>query len=81
MKKRDLLFLNHIIDACAQIIEYTEKINFMTFQKTRLIQSAVIRELEIIGEATKNLTSDIRNNFKDIPWKKITGMRDKLSHG
>ena len=81
MKKRDLLFLSHILDACAQIIEYIENINFVTFQKTRLIQSAVIRELEIIGEATKNLTSDIRNNFKDIPWKKITGMRDKLSHG
>ena len=45
---------------------------------SRLIQSAVIRELGIIGEATKNLSEEIRNN---IPWKKIAGMKDKLTHG
>ena len=45
-----------------------------------MIQSAVIRELEIIGEATKNLSDDIKKSLKDIPWKKVAGMRDILSH-
>jgi len=81
MSDRNNLFLNHILDSCANIIEFTKNIDFETFKKTRLIQSAVIRELEIIGEATKNLTDDLRKTFKSIPWLKIAGMRDKLIHG
>ena len=46
-----------------------------------MLQSAVVRELEIIGEATKNLSDDIRKQSKDIPWTKLAGMRDKLIHG
>ncbi|MBA7565697.1 hypothetical protein ES708_07382 [subsurface metagenome] len=74
------LFLSHILDSCKNIIEFTKDIDFKTFINKRLIQSAVIRELEIIGEATKNVSVDIRENSKDIPWKKLAGMRDKLSH-
>ena len=61
-------------------MEFIKDIDFETFNKSRLIQSAVIRELGIIGEATKNLTEKIRNKFKNIPWKEIAGMRDKLTH-
>jgi len=81
MSDKNNLFLNHILDSCAHIIEFTKNVDFETFKKTRLIQSAVIRELEIIGEATKNLTDDLRKTFKGIPWLKIAGMRDKLIHG
>jgi len=78
MSERNILFLKHILDACENIIEFIKDINFETFNNSRLIQSAVIRELGIIGEATKNLSEEIRNN---IPWKKIAGMKDKLTHG
>ena len=81
MNNKNYLFLSHILDSCGHIIEFTKNIDFETFKKTRLIQSAVIRELEIIGEATKNLADDIRKTFKSIPWMKIAGMRDKLIHG
>ena len=81
MSDKNNLFLNHILDSCAHIIDFTKNIDFATFKKSRLIQSAVIRELEIIGEATKNLTDNLRKTFKSIPWIKIAGMRDKLTHG
>ena len=50
------------------------------FIESRLIQSAVMREIEIVGEAVKNLSHQLRNKYKDIPWTKIAGMRDKLVH-
>jgi len=45
-----------------------------------MLQDAVIREIEIIGEATKNLSLEFRERYPDIPWRSITGMRDKVIH-
>jgi len=81
MNDKSHLYLSHILDSCRNILEFTETIDFKTFTNKRLIQSAVIRELEIIGEATKNLSDDIRIHSKEIPWRKLAGMRDKLIHG
>lgn len=78
--KDDSVFLNHILDAINQINEYTENMTFEDFLETRLVQDAVIRQLEIIGEATKNLSSKTTENYPQIPWKEIAGMRDKLIH-
>jgi uncharacterized protein with HEPN domain len=81
MNDKNNLYLGHILDSCRNIIEFTNGIDFQTFINKRLIQSAVIRELEIIGEATRSLPDEIRKHSKDIPWRKLTGMRDKLIHG
>jgi len=81
MSERNIIFLKHILEAYENIIEFIKDINFKTFNNSRLIQSAVIRELGIIGEATKNLSEEIRNKYNNIPWKKIAGMKDKLTHG
>ncbi len=48
--------------------------------RNELVQDAVIRNLEVIGEAVKKIPDDIRSNYKDIPWKKIAGLRDILIH-
>lgn len=58
----------------------TEGINEDGFLKNSLIQDAVIRNFEIIGEATKKLNDDFRAKYSKIEWKKIAGMRDKLIH-
>ncbi|MCF6265334.1 MAG: DUF86 domain-containing protein [Desulfuromusa sp.] len=50
------------------------------FSGTRLLQDGVIRQLEIIGEATKNLSKNVRDMAPDVPWKDMAGMRDKLIH-
>ncbi|MEZ5336618.1 MAG: DUF86 domain-containing protein [Methanolobus sp.] len=78
--KHDSVFLKHILDAINQIEEYTEGMSFEDFLEKRLVQDAVIRQLEIIGEATKNLSPDTTERFPQIPWKEIAGMRDKLIH-
>ena len=81
MIKDDSVYLRHIVDAANQIYEYIKDLDFESFIKSRLIQDAVIRELEIIGEASKNLTKEILKENPTIPWKDIAGMRDKLIHG
>jgi len=66
---------------CENITLFIKDKDLKYFNGSRLIQSAVIRELGIIGEATKNLSEEIRNKDQHIPWKKIAGMKDKLTHG
>ena len=80
MKKDDLVYLKHIRDAIGRIGEYTHRADKRKFIKTPLIQDGVIRQIEIIGEATKNLSGKTKEKYPDIPWKDIAGMRDKLIH-
>ena len=80
MEKNDLIYINHIQDCITQIKRYTQNISKNEFLSNRLIQDAVIRNFEIIGEATKNLNALFREKYSDVEWKKIAGLRDKLIH-
>lgn len=77
--KDDRIYLLHIRDAIDQILEYTTagKDDFLVDRKT---QDAVVRNLEIIGEATKHVSQPLKDSRPDISWKPIAGMRDKLIH-
>ncbi len=77
MKKEDSVYLSHIFDAIERIEEYVQGIRYEDFMDNHLIQDGVIRQTEIIGEATKRLSVEIRKEHPDIPWKDIAGMRDK----
>ena len=79
--KDDTVFLKHILDAINLIEEYLKDKSYEEFKDNRMLQDAVIREIEIIGEAAKNLSKEFRNKHSDIPWRQIAGMRDKLIHG
>ncbi len=76
---KDRLYLESIRDCLERIAEYTAT-GEQAFQASRLIQDGVIRNLEVIGEATKNLSSELREANPDIPWRQIAGMRDVLIH-
>ena len=80
MKKDHVVYLKHILDAIDRIEEYTRGVGYEDFMKTNLVQAGVIREIEIIGEATKRLTSGFKERYSDMPWKQMAGMRDKLIH-
>lgn len=77
--KDDRIYLLHIRDAIERILEYTAE-GEQSFFSDRKTQDAVVRNLEIIGEAVKNISPELRSNLRDIPWQKIAGMRDKLIH-
>lgn len=82
MKKRSIkLFVGDILESINQAIKYHDEIqseeNFMHDRKT---QDAIVRRLEIIGEATKNIPLKFRKKYPAVPWRDITGMRDKLAH-
>jgi uncharacterized protein with HEPN domain len=80
MKKDDIVYIRHILDAISRIEEYTKEVGYENFMSNNLIQAGVVREIEIIGEATKRLSRGIREKYPDIPFKKMAGMRDKLIH-
>lgn len=77
MIKDNFLYIDHILDS---IEKYVENLTVHDFTENELIQDAVIRNFEIIGEATKRLSKDFRAENQEIPWKKIAGMRDILIH-
>ena len=81
MTRDDSIYLRHILDAINAIEEYLRGVNRKQFKATRLIQDGTIREIEVIGQAVKYLSKDIRKSYPEVPWQDIAGMRDKLIHG
>ncbi len=78
--KQNKVFLLHILDEINFLVSKTKDINFDEFMKDETLKRACTRSLEIIGEAVKNLSSDFREKHKDVEWKKIAGLRDKIIH-
>jgi|SRR3989344_4187251 len=73
-------YLYDIAEAIEKIEELLPKISKDQFEEDWVLQDAVIRRIAIIGEACKNLPDEVKNQYPDIPWKKIMGMRDILIH-
>lgn len=80
MEKDDTVYLRHVLDAIDTIQEYLQGVNEEKFKATRLLQDGAIRQIEIIGEAVRPISKDIRRTYSEIPWQDIAGMRDKLIH-
>ena len=79
--KRDIgLYIKDILDCIDKIEEFTKNMSFDDFVKDDKTASAVIRKLEVIGEATENIPESIRERYKDIPWKDMARMRGKIIH-
>lgn len=79
-RKSSLPFVKDILDSVEKIEEFTIAMKYDQFLKDAKTQDAVIRNLEVIGEAAKNIPEVIKAKFGAVPWKSITGMRDKLIH-
>jgi len=80
MIKNDQVYLEHILEAINKIENFTRKITRFDFDGNVMIQDAVIRNIEIIGEATKKISKPFTQSHQEIPWSDMAGMRDKLIH-
>jgi uncharacterized protein with HEPN domain len=80
-KRTEEDFLNDILDAMQKIASYTLDMTYEDFLEDTKTQDAVIRNIEIIGEAAKNISDRGKDKNTTIPWKPIAGMRDRLIHG
>lgn len=80
MKKDVKIFLEHILESISLIEEYVKDKDKSDFLESPQLQDSVIRRVEIIGEAIKNIPDEVKETHSIIPWKKIVGMRDILIH-
>ena len=80
MSQPDTLFLEHMLQALDRIEELLARTTREEFDEDWVVQDALIRELEIVGEAAGRVSSDLAQSHPEIPWKEITGLRHKLVH-
>ena len=81
MKRDHRLFIEDISECIDKIEEFVGNMDFDEFVRDDKTASAVIRKLEIIGEASKNIPKRIREKYKELPWSDMARMRDKITHG
>lgn len=80
MSKEPIEFLKHIADECAYLISVNNNLSKDDFLDDETLKRAVVRSLEIIGEATKKIPADFKVKWDAIQWKNMAGMRDRLIH-
>ena len=81
MKNADVcVYLLHISEACEKILRYLQNMDQAAFNKNEMVQDAVVRNLEILGEASKHIPDDFRNLHPEVKWRGMAGLRDILIH-
>lgn len=80
MSKEPKEYIRHIHDECSYLISVSKNLLFEDFMEDETLKRAVVRSLEIIGEATKKIPTEFKTEWNTIPWKNMAGMRDRLIH-
>jgi uncharacterized protein with HEPN domain len=80
MKRNIRVYANDIYNHMQKALNYVGDMDFEAFSKDDKTSYAVVRCLEIIGEAAKNIPDSVRGNYPEIPWRQMAGMRDKVIH-
>ena len=77
---KDAAFLNHVREETKFILKTCEGLEREDLMRNQLLQRAVLRRLEVIGEAVKNISEELKQRHPELEWKKLTGLPDKLIH-
>jgi uncharacterized protein with HEPN domain len=81
MSRSETEYLRHIQDEAPYLAEASREVSWGKFSDDETLKRAFVRSIEVIGEATKNLSTDIRDRYPKVHWRAISGMRDQLIHG
>ena len=77
---RNLGYVWDIYDACSEAIEFMNKVDYASYERNKMLRSAIERKLEIIGEAAKNISIDFRGRYEEVAWSRAIGLRNILAH-
>ncbi|WP_143763377.1 HepT-like ribonuclease domain-containing protein [Methanothrix harundinacea] len=81
-EKRDHLdYLQDILSMIEKVEEFTEDLSLEEFEESEMVYFAVIRALEVMGEAAKQVPTEVKRRYPEVPWSRMAGMRDKMIHG
>jgi len=80
MSRDEIMYLQDIAQSCKKILRFTAGLTQSELIQDEKVYDAVVRNLEIVGEAAKHISEDLRKQLPDIEWRKIAGMRDMLAH-
>jgi len=80
MSRDESLYLADIQDACKKVLKFTKGMTYKSFVNDDLHFDAVLRNLEVIGEAVKNISDETRQKYPNVKWRKIAGFRDIVAH-
>jgi len=81
LKRSDKFFLEDILECIDKIEMYTKDLSYEDFVEKQMVIDAVVRNLEVIGEASKNIKDDARKKYSSIPWNRMIGLRNIIAHG
>ena len=80
IKREFILYLEDMFQSMQRIEEYLGDLDFKKFKMTHIVVDAVVRNFEIIGEASRKIPSDIQEKYPEIPWRKMYGLRNLIAH-
>lgn len=80
MKRIFLDYLQDMLNSIQEIESFINGRSYEEFNENKMLKNAVVRSLEVLGEASKNIPEEVKMKHSEIPWKRISGMRDKLIH-
>jgi len=79
-KRGDREFVLDMLIACERIIRYTENLSYDDFRKNDMVVDAVVRNIEILGEAAKRVSRELKGRYPEVEWREIARTRDKIIH-
>ena len=80
-KAEDLVRMHHMLDAAQKVVKFIQNSNRADLDKDEKLSLSIVRLLEIIGKAARNVSDQCQNMYPEIPWRQMAGMRNRLIHG